>query len=384
MADLRDLATTTTMPDDAEVVIQPAGDVEPLRLDGASMRTAFKGDQGDQGVMGAQGNVGSQGSQGNVGSQGSQGNVGAQGQQGTAGNDGNDGTDGAQGLYTVEIYRNVLTAQASITPTGGSIVVATAAVVAPNLWATTLTPAPTGQKTIISRTVINPETQSGTITPTWSASFDAGGTGPSGPQGPMGAAGAMGTAGAAGQDSTVPGPTGPAGAAGAPGPTGLPDGSLARRDLKWDTSTSAWLAVSDVTTVYYGAAADDDYLHVSGALAAGLNTAGVQIATDSYLLYKDRSTLRNDHMAALWAGISQAPSVFVLAPAHTEWIHDFTCTVRSGPLTLVVASDFVYINGLAYDIAMAVHPGVEADVGSVGFRYTTPAELYAITQTPPP
>ena len=55
MADLRDLATTTTMPDDAEVVIQPAGDVAPLRLDGASMRTAFKGDQGDQGATGGTG-----------------------------------------------------------------------------------------------------------------------------------------------------------------------------------------------------------------------------------------------------------------------------------------------------------------------------------------
>ena len=217
MADFDDLAITTTLPDDAEVVIQQAGALPPVRMDGASMRTAFKGDQGDQGATGTQGNQGSQGQQGNTGPQG---NLGNSGPTGAAGNDGTDGAQGVQGLYTVEIYRNVLAAQASITPVGGSIVVATAVTVAPNLWATTLTPATTGQKTIISRATVNPETQSGTITPTWSASFDAGGTGPSGPQGPMGAAGAagaMGTAGAAGQDSTVPGPTGPTGGAGAMG-----------------------------------------------------------------------------------------------------------------------------------------------------------------------
>ena len=166
-------------------------------------------------------------------------------------------------------------------------------------------------------------------------------------------------------------------------PSGLPTGSSQRRELKWDANTSAWLAVSDVTTVYYGAVASGDYLHAAAALAAGLNTAGTRIATDSYLLYKgfNASPLRDDHMMALWAGISQAPSVFVLAPGHTGWINNFTCTVRSGALALIVAEDFVYINGTAYDVAMAIHPGVEADVGSVQFRYTTPAEVYVISQT---
>ena len=166
-------------------------------------------------------------------------------------------------------------------------------------------------------------------------------------------------------------------------PSGLPTGSSQRHELKWDANTSAWLAVSDVTTVYYGAVASGDYLHVASALAAGLNTAGTRIATDSYLLYKgfNASPLRDDHMMTFWAGISQAPSVFVLVPGHTGWINNFTCTVRSGALALIVADDFVYINGIAYDVAMAIHPGVEADVGSVQFRYTTPAEVYAITQT---
>ena len=153
-------------------------------------------------------------------------------------------------------------------------------------------------------------------------------------------------------------------------PSGLPVGTSQRRELKWDANTSAWLAVSDVTTVYYGAVASGDYLHVASALAAGLNTAGTRITADSYLLYKgfNASPLRDDHMMALWRGISQAPSVFVLVPGHTGWINNFTCTVRSGALALIVADDFVYINGIAYDVAMAIHPGVEADVGSVQFR----------------
>ena len=41
MADIADLATTTTLDDDAVVVLQPAGDVEPVKMTGAAMRTAF-------------------------------------------------------------------------------------------------------------------------------------------------------------------------------------------------------------------------------------------------------------------------------------------------------------------------------------------------------
>ena len=102
-------------------------------------------------------------------------------------------------------------------------------------------------------------------------------------------------------------------------PSGLPVGTSQRRELKWNSNTSAWDAVSDVTTVYYGASAMGDSLHVAAALAAGLNTAGTRIATDSYMLYKGfgANVLRNDHLAALWAAISTSPVVFVLAPAHT-------------------------------------------------------------------
>ena len=166
-------------------------------------------------------------------------------------------------------------------------------------------------------------------------------------------------------------------------PSGVPDGNSQRRQLKWNPNSSAWDAVSDVETIYYGAVGAGDYTHVAAALAAGLNTAGSRIATTSYMLYKGfgANVLRNDHLAALWAAISTSPVVFVLAPAHTDWINNFGLTVRTGPLDGVVTDDFVYINGTAYDIKLATYPGVEADVGSAQWRYTTPAAVYTISQT---
>ena len=114
-------------------------------------------------------------------------------------------------------------------------------------------------------------------------------------------------------------------------PSGVPDGSSQRRRLKWNPNTGAWVAVSDVETIYYGAAGAGDYLHVSAALAAGLNTAGTRVATTSYMLYKGfgANVLRNDHLAAQWAGLGSAPVVFCLAPHHTDYINDFSLTVRT-------------------------------------------------------
>ena len=153
-------------------------------------------------------------------------------------------------------------------------------------------------------------------------------------------------------------------------PSGLPVGTSQRRELKWNPNAAVWDAVSDVQTVYYGAAAFGDFSHVAAALAAGLNTAGTRIATTSYMLYKGfgANVLRDDHLTALWAAISTSPVVFVLAPAHTDWINNFGLRVRTGPLDATVTDDFVYINGTAYDIKLATYPGVEADVGSAQWR----------------
>ena len=174
-------------------------------------------------------------------------------------------------------------------------------------------------------------------------------------------------------------------------PSGLPVGSSGRRSLKWDVSQTAWEAVSDVEVVYYGASAVGDYTHIAAALAAGLNTDGIQVVTDTYLLYKDRNSLRSDHMATLWAALSSPPpAIWALAPSHTDWIHNLTITsndMTGTSMTFdgVVTEDFVYINGNKYDLLLSEHPGAEVNVlagrGGVRFNYIQPAAVYAISQT---
>ena len=256
------------------------------------------------------GDTGPKGAQGTDGPQGTPGVQGAMGSPGTHGTHGAMGPQGVQGLYTVEIYRNVPNAQASITPTGGSIVVATAVVVAPSLWATTLTPAPTGQKTIISRSVVNAATQSGTITPIWSSSFDSGGTGPAGPQGPTGAMGSDGMDGAKGAmgdqgpqgsqgqqgnqgdqgtqgDQGSDGAMGNAGNTGPIGPTGL-TGPAAGTDA---------MARADIATETTERKAADGVLTTAAATADGK-----AVAADAKAVAADAKAVAADAKAVTNAG----------------------------------------------------------------------------------
>ena len=257
MADIADLAPTTTLNDTDTVVLQPVGDVEPVKMAGSTMRTEFKGDQGDQGAAGgdgsdgatgasgptgstgAAGSDGADGSDGSTGPAGSTGSAGPTGAAGTDGSDGSDGSTGPQGLYTVDIYRTVTTGTTPATPTGGTVDVGTGTViVSPVNWRSDVPTPGAGETLFIARTTVNPATQSGNITPTWSTPFEAGGDGPAGPAGPVGPAGGDGPAGptqaimaswvirgrpgAAGADGgTGPaGPTGPEGPDGPTGPTG--------------------------------------------------------------------------------------------------------------------------------------------------------------------
>ena len=80
---------------------------------------------------------------------------------------GNKGDKGDQARFDIKCYDNGATAPS--TPTGGSFVISTGVLTAPT--GTTVDPVepPTGQVTWVSRAPINPGTQSGTVTPTWSA-----------------------------------------------------------------------------------------------------------------------------------------------------------------------------------------------------------------------
>ena len=206
--------TTTTLNDTDTVVLQPAGDAEPVKMAGATMRTAFKGNQGDEGPTGgtgpggATGGVGQTGPAGGVGQTGPAGGTGptgaaggtgptgAAGGTGPAGATGGAGPTGAQGLYTVDIYNAVTTGTTPATPTGGTIDVATGTViVSPVNWRSDLPTPGAGETLFIAQATVNPATQSGNITPTWSTPFEAGGDGPAGPAGPVGPEGADGPAG---------------------------------------------------------------------------------------------------------------------------------------------------------------------------------------------
>ena len=89
MADIADLATTTTLDDAAVVVLQPDGDVPPVKMTGAAMRTAFAGADGTDGDDGDDGGVGPTGPTGPAGADSTV--------PGPAGADGEDGTDGGTG-----------------------------------------------------------------------------------------------------------------------------------------------------------------------------------------------------------------------------------------------------------------------------------------------
>ena len=92
-------------------------------------------------------------------------------------------------------------------------------IVSPVNWRSDVPTPGAGETLFIARTTVNPATQSGNITPTWSTPFEAGGDGPAGPAGPIGPAGAAGAAGAAGLNGD-PGPAGQDGDDGSTGPTG--------------------------------------------------------------------------------------------------------------------------------------------------------------------
>ena len=77
MVEIADLATTTTLDDDAVVVLQPAGDVEPVKMTGAAMRTAFAGADGTDGNDGTDGDDGATGATGPTGPSGADASSGA-------------------------------------------------------------------------------------------------------------------------------------------------------------------------------------------------------------------------------------------------------------------------------------------------------------------
>ena len=214
-------------------------------------------------VRGATGADGSDGAVGATGATGAAGSPGAPGAPGAAGSQGADGTQGTQGLYDVTVYQNAAAAPA--TPTGGSINVTTGAVTPPTGFTNNPTSPSTGENTYATRTTINPATQTGSITPTWSAVFEAGGAGPAGPQGERGPAGADGADGADG----AAGPAGADGATGAMGAQGE-QGEQGEQGPQGEAGTGGGTTAAAVETLFDNRADTETALAV---LAGGVNWA---------------------------------------------------------------------------------------------------------------
>ena len=76
------------------------------------------------------------------------------------------GNDGSQGRFEIIVHSNA--ASSPVTPTGGSYDTATGVLAPPTGWTEAPTAPGTGEDVYASQAVIDPKTQSGTVTPVWS------------------------------------------------------------------------------------------------------------------------------------------------------------------------------------------------------------------------
>ena len=213
------------------------------------------------------------------------------------------GVTGAQGRYDVSIYRNAVFDPP--TPTGGSIDVSTGVVTAPADWSINPGPPITGQNIYVSRVTINPLSQSGVITPTWSTPFEAAGIGPPGPQGSQGPAGSDGADGADGQQGPQgdQGATGAAGADGADGTNGS-DGADGSQGPQGDQGVQGTQGptgpIGPGTSVIEGAIAQNSPVIQSGLPRFRMNVTtpgNVEPLDGQYLKFNFTGPFDNSHSA---------------------------------------------------------------------------------------
>ena len=101
------------------------------------------------------------------------------GPRGPAGPAGATGPQGAQGRFNLQVFARFETAPTTA-PTGGSFDIDTGVLTPPTGWAINVSGAPGTGDLYVASSAIDPFVQSGTVTPTWSIPFQAGGTGPPG------------------------------------------------------------------------------------------------------------------------------------------------------------------------------------------------------------
>ena len=177
----------------------------------------------------------------------------------------------------------------------------------------------------------------------------------------------------------------------------LPAGSTVLDTIQWDASSNAWAAVSSTTLIIYALTRANTFVSIREALVFALS-----LAADTYPLrgaivssprlwsvgkgysedtFSEDST--NNRISNVWPTGGTAPYAWVLTPANTDYIDDFSFTYRTSAAThaqvaLVVQRDYLRINHVPYDVAKVQVVGDRpvrghGKWGSLVFNYAEPA-----------
>ena len=169
---------------------------------------------------------------------------------------------------------------------------------------------------------------------------------------------------------------------------GLPLGSDVLTDIRWDAANAEWEAVSSETTIYMGLTRDVTLARVSAAVLYALDnglqiyppTADISVPAEEFSVSQRGASARwaentqSAYINHVWPSGGPAPYVWVLTPAHTDWIDDFVTRYEDWSTGARVDRDFVLavdrdewrINGVPYDMASAQVPGARPPARTPG------------------
>ena len=192
----------------------------------------------------------------------------------------------------------------------------------------------------------------------------------------------------------------------------LPAGTSVRGGLQWSVPDGRWIAVSQVSTVYYALTRENTFGSLQEALLFGLRRAGKSYpeayaalpageTAEAFSVQEGFGNNRfqeiaiSSQIANVWPhDATDNPALWVLAPARTEWIKDFSSEYRRldgrgqreaediEQDAFRIRLNFVALNGVEYDAGDAIvlgDPPPVADSGaSIGVSYTSPPTSDAV------
>lgn len=158
----------------------------------------------------------------------------------------------------------------------------------------------------------------------------------------------------------------------------LPVGTALRDALQWSVSDGRWIAVSEVSAVYYALTRENTFGSLQEALLFSLTRAGTAYPPN-YAPLPDGETAEafsvlegfaynrfregyydgaSGQISNVWPpDATDNPSLWVLAPARTEWVHNFSSSynLREPVLEVItqgafrIRLNFVVIDGVEFD-----------------------------------